>query len=121
VVSVPYARLFFRALCWQRESVGTTLCEILRTTASAKLEDTSDGQIITGSSSNGASVTFAPPGGRALSPTDLVELCSNLLDLYDAAVADLGDEATDAEISAWILDRLVENRRTVTSFVGLVT
>jgi len=120
-ITTAYARIFLRSLCWQREATGTPLIELLRCTAQARLDDTATGQTITGSSANGASVSFATPGGRALTPTDLVELCSHLLDLYDAAVVALGEEASDADLCAWMLDRITDNRRTVADFSGVTT
>lgn len=119
MVSISYARLFLRSLWWEAERQGVSLACVLRQVAEARLEETATGQILIGTSGNGASASFAPPGGTTLTTQALAELCSLLLDLYDDVVAELDNDPADADVYAAMLSRLVRVTRTVVNFGGI--
>jgi hypothetical protein len=91
VVTTDFKRLFLRGLKWDAEEAPVaTLAATLKTAARAQLTTAGNGTVLTGTSGNGHSVTFSlPMGGRGLIPQDVAELCEEMLQRYDAAVAAL--------------------------------
>lgn len=116
-VTTDFAQLFLRGLYWDSEdSEGTSLMDALKAAARAKLEDTTDGRILTGTSGNGHNVSFMLPGsGRGATPQDIAELVNKLIRFYESAPA-----GTDEEKLNWMLGRLVGRKRIGYNFRGMV-
>jgi len=113
-VSKLYRRLFLRGIWWDAQTAGMTLGEGLQAVAKARLKETEQGKILTGSTLAGASADFAlPRNGQGMTPQHLAELVSWLLDLYDST-AEPG--MTDGEIFAAMLDSIKPPRRRSVDF-----
>lgn len=117
-ISAAWKRLFLRSLLWSAEEAGISLFDALKDAAKAKLEATGDGPVLVGSSANGASVTYQLPSSGP-TPSDLVGLIAQLLDLYYLAVAELGSEANDSELVEWMMGRIRSIRHLSSNFRGL--
>lgn len=77
----------------------------------ARIDDTSEGKILDTTEALGIKSGYTiPAGGHNVSPRDIVELLSGLMDLYDRAVSVL-TAPTDADIYTWMLNRLVPVKR----------
>ena len=115
-VSTPFARSYFRAAWSDAQGAGIPLLQKLETLNSAAVASTSSGRSITVSQGNGRRVEFQVPGGstkapaEGVSPTDIAELCSRLLDIYDASVT--AGNSNDQTHATWILGKLEAVRKT---------
>ena len=87
-VSTAYRRLFLRALQRDILASGLSLQEGLLALADARYADTKGGRIISSTSANGQSVSFAPPIYGNIAPMQAAELVSWMLDLYDIVKAE---------------------------------
>lgn len=97
--STDYKRLFLRGAKWDSETASISLFAQLKLIAQAKLTDTASGMVLTGTATNGHSVTLQlPENGRGFTPQILTELSGEMIDRWEAAVAYLQLE-TDYESS----------------------
>lgn len=93
--TTDFKRLFIQGLKWDSEDLTTggtptTFYQALKAASRARLIETKDGRVLTGSSGNGKTVTFTlPMNGLSLTPTDIANLCGEILRRYDLAQADL--------------------------------
>lgn len=114
--TTDFKRLFVQGLKWDSEDLTasgtpTTFFQALKAAARARLVMTKDGRVLTGSSGNGRTVTFTlPMGGRDLTPTNIAELCGEILQRYDEAKASLiaagTAQPTDDQVYAELLAML---------------
>lgn len=115
--TTDFKRLFVQGLKWDAEDQSTeespvTFYAALKAASRARLTDNKTGRVLIGSAGNGRTVTFAlPMNGQGLTPTDIAELCGEMLRRYDEAKADLvaagTADPTDDEIYAELLAKLV--------------
>ena len=97
-VSSTYKRLLLRKLYADAVAASATLLATLTSFATSKITATQDGLFVTGTSADGHRVDYSLPGAAdSLSPVDVAEAGSELLDLYDREAAEL-TTPTDAEI-----------------------
>lgn len=120
-VSTEYKRLFLRDLQWSAEDQNISLADALKAAARGRLSETKTGRVIISTAGNGKSVSFNTPSSASFSPQVAAELCSELLDRYDAAVAYLGGTPTDADILAEMLAMLQVVAEASTDFSDLRT
>lgn len=102
---------------WSAEDAGDSLFNQLKLAARAKLTESPNGLLLTGSSINGKSFQFSVPGGRngnGLTPETLIDVCEEFVQLYADMETALGGTPTDAQIHTEMLDQL----RPVKSFTN---
>jgi hypothetical protein len=92
---------------WDSQEAGVPLCDGLKSACRARLKQTSTGDVLIGTLSNGKSAQFAiPEPGRGCSPQEIAEEISRLYDLHAVAkaaliaggTADPSDELIAAEM-----------------------
>lgn len=119
-LSTKYKRIFLRSLKWTSEENESSLFDVLKSAARARVSETESGLYLSATSANGASVNYALPSGSGdVSPTAITELCSELIDLYEAAKYKLGNDASDDDLFSEMLLQLVAVRSYSTDFGGL--
>ena len=79
---------------------GLSLSDALTLAIKDQYQTLKTGQIIVGTSGNGASVQFDSPGAGKLSPQATLAVLGRLKRLYTAATTALGGTPTDAQIIA---------------------
>jgi hypothetical protein len=117
-VSANWKRLFLDSIYWKAQDEGLTFFAVLKSVAQTKLSSASDGTVLIGSSSNGASVTYQIPAGGP-SPSEMVEVVAELFDLYYRKKQSLGGNPSDAVLVASMHDAIRPVRRFATSFRGI--
>ena len=127
--TTDFKRLFVQGLKWDADDLTTagtptTFLAALRTASRARLKENSDGRVLTGSMGNGKTVTFTlPMNGRDLTPTNIAELCGEMLRRYDNAKDDLvaagSDSPTDEEIYNELLGKLVPITEATADYSGI--
>ena len=107
-----YSLAFIRC-AWESAPEGaSTFREYILAALKGKISDTSSGRLITGTSSNGTSVSFALPADGTVTQQGIAELCEQILTHYDdCTAAGVTDEAV---IYQTIRARFMDN--TVTSY-----
>jgi hypothetical protein len=106
-VSTEFKRLFLRGIKWDADEGATTLFAQLKAIARARLTDTKAGKVLILSLANGHRVDYAlPMSGRDVTPRDVVELCEEMLTLFDTAKTNVGSTPTDDQIFAEMLGLL---------------
>jgi hypothetical protein len=117
--STKFTRGFLRK-AWEDAQAATpapvTLLAKLQALNSSAVDAVSGGKTLSQTTGHGRSVTFTVHGSEGVTPTDMAEVCSRLLDLYDAAVA--AGSATDSDRYAWMMTNLQPVRSLTTSFAG---
>lgn len=116
-VTTELRKLFLRGFKWDSEEQGLSLYDVLKAAARAQSKETQSGKILTGTAANGGSFTFTLPAqANGLSPYAVTETLSNLLDVYDAAVAYLISTGiptpTDAQIFTEMMANLIPIKET---------
>jgi len=105
---VGQSTLFKKAILrrCQRKAVteGLTLLAALEALLIARVDENVSGRTIRATAGNGHSVEFEVPEG--LTPVSMVELASELIDLYETARGYLGGSPTDAQVYAEMLGLL---------------
>ncbi len=86
--SSAFVRLFIRGIAWDADTAGASFVETLTAAARAKLTKTATGKVLTGTSAGGVTATYALPPLGDLSPQDVAEVCSTLLDRAEVIVED---------------------------------
>jgi hypothetical protein len=86
---------------------AVTLRVKLRSYETAARTRISSGQLIASTSANGHSTSFSTPGSDGLSPSEVVELWRELIDLHDQVKTDIGGSPSDAVVKAEMMARLV--------------
>lgn len=117
--SAAFARGFLRKLWRSAQASGQELKIALEAASDDALVTVEGGKILVGTAANGRTASFSIDG-LGLTPRDVVELTSRLLDRYDNAVAYLGNTATDAQIFEHMLDSQRPVTRFRSSFATLV-
>ena len=102
------------------------MSESLNALAFGSFKATSTGRYVTSTSAANRTVTFSiPPAGRGLTSTEVGELLSQLLDLYDQsedALISAGiTSPTDAQIYTEMMDRLIPRRVVRSDFSSAYT
>jgi hypothetical protein len=96
---------------------GLTLTAQLTATRKRWAGEVENGNVVSGTSSGGTSVSFSTPGAGNATPAQWFALAAEMELRYAAAVADLGGSPTDAEILAeMVTDMPVSVGRGPTSF-----
>lgn len=82
--SAAYAKLFLRGIAWDAAEASVSLLAQLKAVSRSQLQDTNQGRVLIGTSGDGVSVNYAlPSGGSSFTQSDITELCSLLLDMYE--------------------------------------
>lgn len=108
-------RLFLRGIYATATAGEQSLSEVLNSLALGSYKANSAGKFISSSAASNRKVEFiVPPAGRGLTPSEIGEVLSQLLDLYDEAKAALVSvpiaTPTDAQIFAEMMDRMKPRR-----------
>lgn len=109
-VSTDYKRLFIRGLAWDAADASATLYNTLKAASRAQLTKTASGKVLVSHTGNGTTSTYALPSSGDVSPSDVAELCEEMLRRYEEAAADLGGTPTDSAILTEILSQLAPVR-----------
>jgi len=99
-IPADYVSLFLRTAKWAAEEQATTLRDVLKASAKARIEATSEGLALIGTSSDGSSVNYAlpaPSAGMSLSPETLSLMMGRVWDWVDEIVA-ATPAITDADL-----------------------
>ncbi len=115
-VSTAFARGFLRHL-YNEVTHGATLLDRLNKLNRETVHQLETGKILSSTSGNGRSVEFTVNASEGVTPTDMAELVSKLLDLYDAAVA--AGSATDAARYGYMMGLLKPVRSFGSNFQNL--
>ena len=115
-VSTYFARGFLRHI-YQDVTHGNTLLDRLTALNSSTIHQLETGRVIQSTSGNGRSVTFQVNASEGVTPTEMAELISRLLDLYDAAVA--AGNTTDATRYGYMMGLLKPVRAFRSTFATL--
>lgn len=83
---------------------GNTLLDRLTALNNEAVHALESGKVLQATTGNGRSVTFQVNAQEGVTPTEIAETYSRLLDLYDAAVT--AGNATDATRYGWMMDQL---------------
>lgn len=114
-VGTQYKRAFLRWIKYSAEKSGVSLMDALTAALVARVEDTSNGRILSGTSGNGHSVTFqVPSSADHLSPANITELCEELITRLEESAAYLSKTTTggdDGVLFADVLERLQPVKR----------
>lgn len=114
-VSTKFKRLFVRSLKWSAEDAGDSLWNVLKAAAVAKIESSTSGTVLLGTSSKGHSVTLSIPGsGRGYSPTEITEAIEEIIQSYEAAKAYLIAQGNPTPSDAQIHDEMLALMQPVT-------
>jgi hypothetical protein len=122
--STAYKRLFLRGIKWDAGSNAGALLAALTTAARGSIQQTRQGRAIIGTSAAGRSVSFLlPSSGQGVTQTDIAELISELLDLYESSntalvSAGIATPTTD-QIYTEMLSRLVAVTEFTTDYSGM--
>lgn len=126
-VSSLYGRIFLRTLYAAAKASGASLKSALEKAASEAVETSSSPTVLSGTSANGASVSYAlSPTGGAVSALRIAELAEELLELYEYFESDmppgLAEAELDARVYALMMSRLKSGgiRRMTADWGGLV-
>lgn len=112
-------RLVLRKLANDAATASATLGATLKAVAFGSVSAVVSGKDVIEVQAEGVVTKFQiPTGGSALQASDVTEMLSRLLDLYDAVVATVGEE-DDEEILAAMLARIVPIREVASNFRGL--
>lgn len=108
-------RLFLRGIYATAQAEDQTLSESLNALALGSYKTTSSGKYISSTMAAGRKVDFIiPPAGRGLTPTEIGEVLSQLLDLYDvcedALISVPITSPTDAQLFDEMMDRMQPRR-----------
>lgn len=107
-ISAELKRLFIRGLKWDSEESGATLAATLKAAARAKLKSTQTGLVLVSVSSRGHSTEYQlPQGGAGFTPTNLAELCEEMLNTYDRAKADIIASGTASPTDDQIFSEMI--------------
>lgn len=99
-IPADYVSLFLRAAKWSAEAQSITLQAVLKASAQARIEATSEGLALVGTASDGSSVNYAlpaPSSGMSLSPETLALMIGRIWDWVDEIVAET-PAITDANL-----------------------
>ena len=101
-----FRRLFLRNAREEARRTGTSLADALLAAGLARLSATRNGQMVTSAAANGHSYSFGLPGD-GITPAALADMCSLLLDTYEAAIVDMAAASvaiTDDSVLTWMLN-----------------
>jgi hypothetical protein len=107
ILSAAIRRGIIRCISKDAIAAGTTLVDAIDAALAVNWASVKTGTLITGTSSNGQSVSLQSLSTAAgqMSPSEMFAVLSWLRDLYDTAVATLAADPTDAQILTAILAR----------------
>jgi hypothetical protein len=108
--SVEFKRLLLRGIGWDASKAGVGLRDALQAACQARLEENRSGLALVGAKGNGAEITFGlPQMSSRLTPATIVDSVSQLYDIYEDAVFELGvdqETVTDESVLARMLTLL---------------
>lgn len=102
--TTSFKRGFLRNAWAEAQAAGQTLTAKLNALNASAQSAVNGGVVLTGTSGNGRSAEFTVNASEGVTPTEVAELVSGLLDLYDAAVA--AGNTTDATRFAYMMNAL---------------
>lgn len=102
---------------WSSEDSGDSLWDVIKAAAVAKIQSTSEGTVLLGTSSKGHSVTLSIPGsGRGYSATEIAESMEEIIQAYESAKAYLIAQGNPTPTDAQIHDEMLALMQPVTEF-----
>ena len=116
-VSSAFARGLLRHV-YSTVTHGATLLDKLNSLNNEAVHALESGKVLQQTTGNGRSVTFQVNASEGVTPTEMSEIYSRLLDLYDDAVA--AGNVTDATRYAYMLGRLKPIRSFRNDFSNLI-
>ena len=116
-VSSAFARGLLRHV-YSTVTHGATLLDKLNSLNNEAVHALESGKVLQQTTGNGRSVTFQVNASEGVTPTEMSEIYSRLLDLYDDAVA--AGNVTDATRYAYMLGRLKAIRSFRNDFSNLI-
>lgn len=116
-VSSAFARGLLRHV-YSTVTHGATLLDKLNSLNNEAVHALESGKVLQQTTGNGRSVTFQVNANEGVTPTEMAEVYSRLLDLYDDAVA--AGNATDATRYAYMMARLKPIRSFRNDFSNLI-
>lgn len=116
-VSSAFARGLLRHV-YSTVTHGATLLDKLTSLNNEAVHALESGKVLQQTTGNGRSVTFQVNASEGVTPTEMSEIYSRLLDLYDDAVA--AGNVTDATRYAYMLGRLKPIRSFRNDFSNLI-
>lgn len=112
-VTTHFKRLFVRNLLWTAQADATTILALLQTLADARIEGAQKGKVLVGTAGNGHQSTFQIPSD--FTPSDAIDLVSEILDRYDEARTKLIADGTASPTDTQIHDEIMAKLRPVRS------
>lgn len=107
-VGYSFKKLLLRGLIWDAEENVMTIQAVLKDSIRAKITSISGGLYLISTSANGASVTYQLPAlASGISPDRIATACSELYDLYEAAIVDLSGDSIASPTNEQIRDRML--------------
>jgi len=120
-VSTRFKRLFVRNLLETAVDTSTTILALLKSLTKARITEVQKGKIVISTSGNGHRTDFSFPDG--FSPSDTIDLLSELRDRYEEASAALIAAGTavptDTQLHNEMLDHLNRQVQVWNDFSGL--
>lgn len=114
--TTAFKRLLLQGIAWDAEDADLTLLDGLKAASRAQLTETKNGTVLIGTAGNGFNATFTlPNNGQGITPTDATELCSELLDRYNDALAALTARGIDTPTDSQILVEMLALMKKVKS------
>jgi hypothetical protein len=115
--SIDVTRLVLRKLAADATLNGKPLADVLQSVAFGTVTQAISGKILVEARADGLTSRYELPVGQgALQPQEVSAMLSRLLDLYDAAVAALPTNPTDAAILSQMLGQIYPVRSYFTAF-----
>lgn len=115
--STTFKKLLLRGIKWDAEAQTLTLADALKAAVQAKFSSsTSKGRFLSGTSQAGHAVSFTLPSHRDATPQEIAEATLELLELFEAVVAELGGSPTDDEVLTAMLAKLIPCRSVQSDF-----
>jgi hypothetical protein len=116
-VSSAFARGLLRHV-YSTVTHGATLLDKLNSLNNEAVHALESGKVLQQTTGNGRSVTFQVNASEGVTPTEMSEIYSRLLDLYDDAVS--AGNVTDATRYAYMMARLKPIRSFRNDFSNLI-
>ncbi len=116
-VSTAFTRGLLRRI-YSTVTDGVTLLDRLTSLSNAAIQSVESGRVLQSTSGNGRSVEFQVNAQEGVTPTEMAETYSRLLDLYDQAVA--ASNTTDATRYGFMMGQLKAIRSFRNDFSNLI-